>query len=213
MLLRILITILFLSCSPVCFADHEQYLKDNAGPDRAYERELPLLPAYCRCKAAIDRNRYKHEGKKWGRVFKSKGKRGKEWMHVHHYCFGLIALSRAQRGLGKRAHLLSRAEQEFNYMFRHSSPKFILMPEIHLKMGITQKLMGRDAKAVEHFIKATQLKRNYVAAYVHIIDFFKEHQNYKKAIETAKRGLKYSPNSKALKANLRELQSLSTTKQ
>ena len=52
-------------------------------------------------------------------------------------------------------------------------PKFVLVPEYHLKMGITQKLMGRDSKAMEHFMKAIKLKKDYVPAYVHIIDYYK----------------------------------------
>lgn len=91
-------------------------------------------------------------------------------------------------------------------------PKFVLVPEYHLKMGITQKLMGRDSKSLQHFIQATKLKKNYVPAYVHIIDYYKEHHDFKNAIKTAKTGLKYSPNSKILKKELVEMESLSTPK-
>ena len=92
-------------------------------------------------------------------------------------------------------------------------PKFALVPEYHLKMGITLKLMGRDNKAVEHFMQATKLKKDYVPAYVHIIDYYKEHNDFKNAIRTAKTGLKYSPNSKILKKELVEMQSLPATKE
>jgi len=206
-------SIFILFCPPVSMAGLKEAIEDLGGVKRASDYELRFLPPYCRCRVALNEDRYKNDVKKWRAIFYSKGERGKDWIHLHHYCAGLLMLSRLQRGLGKRTALLLQAENEINYVIEHSSPKFILMPEIHLKMGITQKLMGNDVKAMQHFTKAIQLKKNYVPAYAHIIDFFKEHQNYKKAIETAKRGLKYSPNSKALKAKLRELQSLSTTKQ
>lgn len=212
MLQRLVLTIsiFILFCHADSLADVEQFLKDLGGPRRGHEYELSFLPPYC-CKISSNRARF-NEWKKWVRKFESKGARGRDHVHVHHYCEGLLALNRIFRGVGKRSALLGVAESQFNYMISKCSPKFILMPEIYLKMGITQKLMGKDGEAFKHFLQATKLKRDYVSAYIHIIDFFKEHQNYKKAIETARRGLKYSPNSKLLKAKLAELQSLSTGK-
>ena len=101
---------------------------------------------------------------------------------------------------------------EFTYMIEHVSPQFILMPEIHLKIGMTQKLMGKNPEAIKHFYEAIKLKKDYVAAYTYIIDFFKENRNYKGAIEIAQRGLRYSPNSELLKKKLAELQALSGAK-
>ncbi len=210
--LTIFIGIAILFFPAVGMADVEQYLKDNAGPDQASDHELSYLPGYCRYCAAVNRDRYKNERKKWERVWKRLGDRGRDKVHLHHYCFGLIALNRLQRGLGKRAHLLSKAEAEFNYVIIQSNPKFILVPEFHLKMGITQKLMGRDSKSLQHFMQATKLKKNYVPAYLHIINYYKEHHDFKNAIKTAKKGLKYSPNSKILKKELVEMESLSTAK-
>jgi tetratricopeptide (TPR) repeat protein len=81
------------------------------------------------------------------------------------------------------------------------------MPEIELKMGTTQKLMGKNAEALKHYYRAVRLKNDYVVAYVYIIDIFKEYHDYARAMETAKRGLKYAPNSELLKSKLAELRS------
>jgi len=215
--LIVFLTFIIFLIPVVGMADRKTYYETHGGSDpyKAFNYELPLLPPYCKCRVGkhhLNSAQLRQERKKWDHIFKSKGVGGYDWIHVHHYCVGLLMLSRLNRGVGKRSTLLSQAEEQFKYMITHSSPTFILMPEIHLKMGITKKLMGKDAKAMGHFIQATKLKRNYVAAYVHIIDCFKGHHNFKTAIRFAKKGLKYSPNSKVLNKKLMELQSLSKAK-
>ncbi|MEW6327117.1 MAG: hypothetical protein AB1487_05920 [Thermodesulfobacteriota bacterium] len=71
--------------------------------------------------------------------------------------------------------------------------------------------MGKDGKAIEHFRTAIELKKDYVPAYVQLIDCFKDY-DLENAIKTAEMGLKHSPNSEILKKKLAELQSLPATK-
>jgi len=211
--LSIFIGIVILLFPTAGMAGVEQRLNDLGGPVHAEVYELQHLPPYCKCKGAvnIDPHTKKKMMKKWSRFF-LKYPHGENWIHLHHYCYGLIMLNRYYRGVGKRSALLREAEGQFNYVITQSNPKFILVPEFHLKMGVTQKLMGRDSKSLQHFMQATKLKKNYVSAYLHIINYYKEHHDFKNAIKTAKKGLKYSPNSKILKKELVEMQSLSKTK-
>lgn len=183
----------------------EGYHPDRAGPIVAYEHELKYLPPYCRCVASVNMKRYKKEKAKWARIFKSKGERGRDWGHIHHYCYGLTFLSRVNRGLGKRSYLLGRAESEFGYMIKQASPKFILMPEIHLRMGITKLMMRKDAGALKHFYKAIKLKNDFVPAYIQIIYYYRNHNNAKEALKIARLALKHAPNSKVLRKQLAEL--------
>lgn len=186
-------------------ATMEKYLKDNGGPDRAYDYELKFLPPYC-CKVAQNRDLWERERDKWGGVFRSKGESGQDWIHIHHYCFGLVALSRMQRGVGDRNHLLKRAEGEFKYMIEHASPKFILMPEILLKLGQVKLMMGNQAEALRHYYKSIQLKKDYVPAYVQIINYYVLNNNRNEALKFVKMGLKYAPESGVLKGYLARLQ-------
>lgn len=183
----------------------------GSGPYEPFDYELPLLPSYCTCRLRGDDPRWRRKCYKWTDKFKAHGARGRDVVHIHHYCSGLLMLSRLNRGVGERSALLKKAEDQFRYMITHSSPNFILMPEIHLNMGITQKHMGKDGQAIKHFLQAIKLKKNYVPAYIQIIEFHKEHHDYRKAISVAKTGLKYSPNSKLLQHTLRELESLPMT--
>ena len=212
--LTIFISIVILLFPAAGMADMEQRLNDLGGPQHAEADELPYLPAYCKCKGAVNIDPQTKEKlrKKWDRFF-SKYPHGENWVHLHHYCYGLLMLNRYYRGVGKPSALLMEAEAQFNYMIKQSNPKFILVPEYHLKMGITQKLMGRDSKALQHFTEAIKLKKDYVPAYIQLIDCYKEHHDLKNAIKTAEMGLKHSPNSKILKKELVEMQSLPATKE
>lgn len=186
-------------------ADMKQYLEFNAGPDNPYDYEFKYLPGYCPCWSAKNRERFQADAEKWKRVFRSKGERGMDYIHLHHYCFGLVALSRMQRGLGNRNHLLRRAENEFGYMIKHSSPKFVLMPEIHTKMGLVKLLQGKDAHAVSHFVKAINLNNRYVAAYKYLIDYYLNHNENSKALQIGTLGLRHNPDSEYLKQMVAKL--------
>ena len=136
--LTIFIGIVILLFPAAGMAGAEQMLKDLGGSKAAEDHELPYLPAYCKCKAAVSGDRYRKKGcmEKWNRFF-GKYPHGGNWIHLHHYCNGLLMLNRLSRGVGKRTALLKTAEAEFNYVITQSNPKFILVPEFHLKLGIT----------------------------------------------------------------------------
>lgn len=184
----------------------------GSDPWKAFNYELPLLPPYCKCRVGkhlLNADQLRQERGKWDRIFKSKGVRGEGWIHVHHYCAGLLMLSRLQRGVGERSALLAEAESQFNYMIKNTNKEFILMPEIYLKMGMTQIELKQPIKAIECFKRAISLKKDYVPAYIQLIDLFMRSQNINEAISTAKTGLEYSPDSEQLQKKLVELQSLS----
>lgn len=205
-----LTAIIFLSPVPA-MPDLKTYRESLGGSDPyvPFDYELPLLPSYCTCKLRSDDPRWRRKCYKWQDKFRAYGARGRDVVHIHHYCSGLLMLRRVQRGVGERSALLKKAERQFNYMITHSSPKFILMPEIYSKMGMTQIMLEQSIKAMEYFKRAISLKNNYVPAYLQLIDLYVRSQNINGAISTAKMGLKYSPNSKQLQKKLAELQSLS----
>ena len=155
-------TVILLLLPVLSRADLETYHKDLGGSDPyvPFDYELPLLPSYCTCKLRSDDPRWRRKCYKWEDKFRAYGARGRDVIHIHHYCSGLLMLSRVQRGVGERSALLKKAESQFTYMITHSSPEFILMPEIYLKMGQTQQMLGQPIKAMEYFNRAKRLKKN-----------------------------------------------------
>ena len=83
------------------------------------------------------------------------------------------------------------------------------MPEICLNMGITEIEIGEPEKAIEWFKKAISLKKDYVPAYMRLIDLLVRYKLISEATIVAKMGLINSPNSEQLQKMLAELQSLS----
>jgi len=186
-------------------ADMERYLKLNGGHDNPYDYEFQYLPEYCPCWSAKNRERFQRDQEKWKRIFLSKGERGMDYVHLHHYCFGLVALSRMERGQGNRKHLLGRAASEFGYVIKHSSRKFILLPEIHTKMGLVKLLQRKGAEAAAHFARAIKLNKTYVPAYQYLIGYYMTHGKTGKALQVGSLGLKYNPDSAYLKEMVAKL--------
>ena len=160
-LIVFLMATIFLSPVPA-MPDLKTYHESLGGSDPyvPFDYELPLLPFYCTCKLRSDDPRWRRKCYKWQDKFRAYGARGRDVVHIHHYCSGLLMLSRVQRGVGERSALLKKAEDQFRYMIRHSSPNFILMPEIYFKMGKTQEMLGQPIKAMEYFKRAKRLKKN-----------------------------------------------------
>jgi tetratricopeptide (TPR) repeat protein len=149
------------------------------------------------------RDQYKNDKKKWEAIFQ---KNGNSILHFHHYCEGLLMLSRLERGVGEPNGLLGNAEAQFKYMLTHLNPNHFMLPEVHTKMGITQKLMGRNNIAMNHFSKAVELNKRYIPAYIELINMYKMIGDSNSAVSIVRTGLKYSPDSKILKQKLLELE-------
>lgn len=206
----IVLSVIVLFYPLTAFAGTEQLRKDLGGSLEPKEHELKYLPKYCKCKGRGE-NVSSADKKKcrayWQKVFE-KYPHGQSWIHLHHYCYALTYLHRYQMGIGNPSALLKAAENEIRYMIKHSHPKFKLMPEYLYRMGTTQQLMGKDDKALEYFYQSIKSNNKYVPAYMKIIQYYQSVGDIKKAVQIAKTGLKYSPDSSRLKKKLAELQSL-----
>ena len=206
-------TVLIFLTSNFAWSGGKEYRESLGGStsNEPFDNEFRYLPSFCACLKRDD-IRYKQKCKKAIKKFEAYGDRGASHIHMHHYCGGLLMLSRLKRGVGERSALLKTAEGEFGYVIRHSSQNFILMPEILMNMGKTQKLMGNDVEAIRNFFEAIKLKRNYTPAYLHLANVYMEKNDYANALKTVKMGLKYSPDEPRLKQILGQLQQQNDTK-
>ena len=195
--ITILFFIIITLFHPSVFGGLEQERQRMGGSLKAKNHELPYIPRYCWCKVA-ESGAYNKEYNKWTSYFEQYGKVGEGWGHIHHYCSGLLMLNRYQRRTGDPKYLLGVAEKQFNYMITHSSKNFILMPEIYKNMGLTQKLMGNKDQAIQYLLTSIKLKRDYEPAYLELITILKS-TNPQLALQIVEQGLKYSPDSEALK--------------
>ena len=133
---------------------------------------------------------------------------GKDFWNIHHYCWGLINLSRAQKsGLPRqtRRGMLESVQADYKYVINKSSRDFIMLPEIYTRLGDVQLLLMQANKANESFARARKLKPDYWPAYSHWAEYLLHSGQKSEALKITKAGLQHAPDSKVLLELLRVL--------
>lgn len=133
---------------------------------------------------------------------------GKDFWHLHHYCWALINRQRATRyGLSKmqRKGLLEEVLSDYQYVLERAAPDFILLPEILTRTGEVELILYRPERANATFARARQLKPDYWPAYSHWIEYLIGKGRRGEAKELAQEGLEISPGSKTLQEQYRLL--------
>lgn len=169
-------------------------------------REVVMLPEYCkytqlfrdRVPGGNDREMIQRWHATMGEVF----------IHMHHYCWGLMHLHRAKvlaRDAQARGFNYDSAVREFDYIMERTPKDFPLLPEMLTKKGEALLGRGKSALALAEFERAIELKPDYWPPYAHISDHYRSVGDPAKARETLEIGLARSPGAKALQRRLQEL--------
>lgn len=132
------------------------------------------LPDYCQCRLAEAKFREEFRNKhrpqidwpaqfakvrdRWVRLF------GKNWRHIHHYCFGIQKLNRSLRMTEKSEELrrkgtLKSALEEFEYMRRGAYPSFPLWPQLFMYESQIYLQLGQPVKAQRAMQQAIELQK------------------------------------------------------
>jgi tetratricopeptide (TPR) repeat protein len=168
-------------------------------PNNITDAEMALIPKYCPDTMGFN----------YGDAYYNTSPRasgwvalmGKNFWAVHHYCWALINLSRANHpGLPAeiRKGTLEGVRSDYQYVLEHSTPDFILLPEIYTRTGEVELLLARPNKASEAFARARELKPNYWPAYSRWADVLIHSGKRAEAKELVKSGLEYAPTAKVL---------------
>ena len=164
------------------------------------ESEYLLLPEYCRAQGNVSEKYYKKYyradlTRKWQSAL------GENYNHYHHFCWGMVSISRAYKSPsknGSREGTAKRAIDDIGYLVERATPDCILLPEVYTKLGEAY-LLARDARSAEAaFRKAWQIKPDYWRPYVwwgqHLLQAGKKGE----ALAVAEAGLEHAPDVKAL---------------
>lgn len=133
---------------------------------------------------------------------------GDVFIHMHHYCYGLMHLNRATilaRDAETRRFNLNNAILEFDYVLERAPKNFALLPEILTKKGEVMLRQGRAPLAMTQFERAIELKPDYWPPYAQMSDYYAHNGDTERARSILKQGLAQSPEAKALQRRLREL--------
>ena len=133
---------------------------------------------------------------------------GVTFIHMHHYCAGLIVTNRAillSRTPADRQFYLNFSIVEFDYVIQRAPQDFIVLPEILTKKGENLIRLGRAHLGIVELQRAIDLKPDYWPPYVQLSDYYKGTGDFQKAREHLENALSYSPDAQAVKRRLAEL--------
>ena len=158
---------------------------------KRYEPQLlSLLPPYCRYTQVI--RDQMPGGTNSAEIARWTRKMGNTFIHMHHYCIGLMDVNRAElmsKTPQDRRHHLSNSIWEFNYVIERSPPDFSMLPEILTKKGESLVKLGRGGESVIDLKRAIRIKADYWQAYAALSDHYREVGDRAQALEWLRKGL------------------------
>ncbi|NOQ14487.1 MAG: tetratricopeptide repeat protein [Methyloprofundus sp.] len=170
----------------------------EVNPERATASEMLRLPELCQI-----RFEYGPRGKefsKWKKIL------GPEYIHIHHYCKGLVQLMRLNKQKRHWKGDLNSAKKNFNYVIsRVQNPKFVLLPDLYYRMAIIATEENNSPEAASFANKSIQAKKNYLNPYLLLADTYLKLGNREQAKQILLQAQKYHPNSKRLSSKLKQL--------
>ena len=178
----------------------------SAGPANITDGELALLPPFCQDVQAIRYgNAVDNPSPRAGHWV---GVMGKYFWHMHHYCWGLIHVRRSQAAgvdTTSRQGMINAAIADYIYVIENSPKDFVMAPEVLLRIGEANLMLGRTWPAQEAFKTAREIKPDYWPAYTRWIDVLVKSNQKAEAKVLAAEGLRFSPQSKELASRYQKL--------
>lgn len=172
------------------------------------EAEYLLLPEFCRAQGNVSKYFEKYLIAERKRQLESSF--GSNYQHFHHYCWALVAISRAYSTSAdynqRRAHALG-AVHDMGYVLERATANFVLLPEIYTKLGEAYLLARDDVNAEKSFRKAWELKSDYWPPYVWWAQRLMQLGKTQEALAVAESGRKNAPGVKALENLIAEIRS------
>jgi hypothetical protein len=178
------------------------------GQPRQYDPKLTaMLPPYCKYtqdyREKVAGGNDPAQIERWTQIL---GERN--YIHMHHYCWGLENTSRALYFSGSkqdRDHQLNQSVREFNYVLERVTPDFALLPEILTKRGENQLRLGNGPQGAADLSRAIELKPDHWPPYAAMSDYYRSLGELDAARQWAERGLAAAPGTRALQRRLAEL--------
>lgn len=169
-------------------------------------REVAMLPAYCK-HTQLFRDRVPG-GDDQGEIQRWSSAMGPTFHAMHHYCWGIMDTNRAMLSGSDRQNrdfYLSASIDEFDYVLRNATPDFVMLPEILSRKGENLIRLGRAVQGLDALQRAIEAKADYWPPYASISDYYRNIGDTHKAREVLQQGLRASPDAKALRRRLAQL--------
>ncbi|MES2366241.1 MAG: hypothetical protein V4563_10150 [Pseudomonadota bacterium] len=170
----------------------------NAAPFAPSASEIAALPPYCKAKLSPDPTDDKLYSDRIG----------PDWLHIHHYCFGLNFANRFYRDYGNRiaqADDFKEAINNYDYVLDHATPDFWMRAEIGTQKARLLAAVKNNAGAISALDVALKANPDYAPAYALQSDIYRDMGQKSKALNSVEQGLQRSPLDKSLQRRYRQL--------
>lgn len=158
----------------------------HASPFTPSAVELSVLPAFCKAKLGADPNNAKLYADSIG----------PDWLHIHHYCFGLGFANKYFKDFGNRmaqADDVKQAVSNYDYVLEHAAPGFWMRAEIGTQKARILQASKYNAQAIDALNVALKANADYAPAYALLSDTYRDMNQKQKALEVVEQGLQRAP--------------------
>lgn len=131
------------------------------------DQDFALYPQFCRARIAREPQALVNY---WNQQLGPKN-----FIHIHHFCFGLKALNLAYANLGnkgKREYMANAVVGNFNYIIEHTERTFYMRPEALLNLGRGYQLRQEYDIARQKYEEALKHNPKLVDAWVALSDMY-----------------------------------------
>lgn len=131
------------------------------------ERDFALYPQFCRARIAREPQALVDY---WTQQLGPKN-----FIHIHHFCFGLKAMNLAYASLGdkgRREFMANAVVGNFNYILEHTERTFFMRPEALLNLGRGYQLRQQYDIARRKYEEALKYNPKLADAWVAMSDMF-----------------------------------------
>jgi hypothetical protein len=149
------------ACALLLCAPAEALRPENIGPG-----EIALLPAFCTGTMGflpgVAFDKLGPQGAYW------MGLMGKDFRHMHHFCYGHLYMRRAAAaGLSptQRQSLLETAAGQYLYVIESSEPNFVMLPDAYVYRGDAQAMLKDYQAALRSYEQGRLIKPDYWRPY------------------------------------------------
>jgi tetratricopeptide (TPR) repeat protein len=170
----------------------------HAAPFAPSAQELAVLPPFCKAKLSADPS---DDAAYSGSI-------GPDWLHIHHYCFGLNFANRFYRDYGNRvaqADDLKEAINNYDYVLEHATPDFWMRAEVGTQKARLQVAARDNVNAVATLGVALKANAAYAPAYAVLSDIYRDSGQKAKALASVEQGLQNAPLDKPLQRRYKNL--------
>ncbi|AOF81431.1 TPR repeat family protein [Methyloversatilis sp. RAC08] len=142
------------------------------------DEDFALYPGYCRAKLTDEP---KSEVERWKRHLGNDN-----YIHMHHYCFGLRAMTLAYSNYTEkqlRKGFALDVVRNMNYILSHTKKDFFMRPDALINLGRGHQLLNENENARRAFSNALKLNPDSVDAWIALSDLLYDTGQRKEAMK------------------------------